>query len=1635
MALTGITNENEFYSDHYLAELFTGDIRDVVAEWQNAEQVVRADGTTGTALALEQRAPFNALNALAREGLQALSGAERLASIAGRLRAQREWLATLLPVFGFNVAYESAVLTDDIVLPRIAQACDPEGRPMLWVLEALADSESDADPLSLRVFPEQLAEDGALPLPKAMRGRTWQELLALSIYTDEAAPRWIILATARQWVLLDRSKFAQNRLLRFDWLELFSRRELDTFKAASVLLHRESLLADSGQCLLDTIDENAHKHAYGVSEDLKYALRESIELLGNEAARQLIEQARQRKEGVFSGEHELDASALSTECLRFMYRLLFLFYIEARPALGYAPINNTVYLHGYSLEALRELELVQLTSPTERDGRYIHDTLTTLFRLIDRGFVRPRQHDAFATEVAAFEMPALKSHLFDPDRTSTLNRVTFPNHLLQRVIQLMSLTRPGKGRRRRGRVSYAQLGINQLGAVYESLLSFRGFFATVDLYEVKKADEPVDELGTGYFVTAEQLSEFKDSEKVFDRDPAGDLQLRKYPRGTFIYRMSGRDREKSASYYTPEVLTRSLVKYALKELYKEQLEPLADDVARAARVLQLKVCEPAMGSAAFLNEAINQLADKYLELAQSARRERIPQSEYLAEKQKVKMYLADNCVFGVDLNPIAVELAEVSLWLNSLSKDRFVPWFGLQLNSGNSLIGARREVYRSPQLRVRSKDPTCWLGTPPEAIPQGEARENSQIWHFLLPDTGMAKYTDKVVKERYKESIKSIDTWRREFCKPFNKEDTARLETLSDRLEALWQEHAAQIGLLRQRTTDPYSFYGLEDDKHEITELAYKDAALSGELYAEELQNASAYRRLKLAMDYWCALWFWPIDQHELLPSREEWLFDLENLLLGDTIGAGPRYETADLFGPTVNEERAQYFVNRFGVVNLRTLFRNFPRLKLADVIAQEQRFLHWNLEYADIFATAGGFDLVLGNPPWIKVEWQEGAILGDHQPLFALRKHSATQLRDLREETFEALPVLEDAWRSEFQGSEGTQNFLNAICNYPELKGIQTNLYKCFLPTAWKIANTQGVSSFLHPEGVFDDPKGGGLREMLYLKLRCHFQFHNELQLFPEVHHATIYSVNVYSNVSDAGSSFIHIANLFVPSTIDACFLPSIAAAVPGLKEETSGDTGVKFGWSTSGHPDRVINVTDKELILFAQLYDEPGTPALQARLPALHARQLLAVLEKFAAQPQRLGDLKGQYFSTVMWDEVNRQNDETIERKTCFPKSAAQWVLSGPHFFVGTSFYKTPRRECTSNGHYDALDLTYIPNNYRPRTNYVPACTPDEYEARTPLVPWGGQGQSDGQRVTTFYRILNREMIGPSSERTLITSVAPPTVGHINTALGTAFADLGTLMDFFVMTLSVPCDYRVKSTGMGHANRSLINQLPVLNDTKFRTALHVRGLGLAAISDEYSQLWTETFRVGFKDDAWVTEHPINREYFRGLESQWRRSSGLRTDFERRQALLEIDVLASLAMDLDLVELLTMYRVQFPVLRQNEAETHFDQAGRIVYTPSKGLVGVGLPRKARPIDLRDGIRYAIKSANRDELNIALGWEDVRNMKSGTVTKTFMDDTLPEGPHERTIEYVAPFFKPDREEDYRVAWEFFEKRAQALSQE
>ena len=146
------------------------------------------------------------------------------------------------------------------------------------------------------------------------------------------------------------------------------------------------------------------------------------------------------------------------------------------------------------------------------------------------------------------------------------------------------------------------------------------------------------------------------------------------------------------------------------------------------------------------------------------------------------------------------------------------------------------------------------------------------------------------------------------------------------------------------------------------------------------------------------------------------------------------------------------------------------------------------------------------------------------------------------------------------------------------------------------------------------------------------------------------------------------------------------------------------------------------------------------------------------------------------------------------------------------------------------------------------------------------------------------------------------------------------------------------------------------------------------------------------------------------------------RRGYARRQALLEIDVLAAIALRLTLDELLAIYRVQFPVMRQYyEADTWYDANGRIVFTASKGLPGVGLPRTA----VNGDTAHTLHGPTDTRTDTPLGWEEIRHLAEGVITRRITDDTLPGGPVERLIEYHAPFDRCDRQQDYRAAWQAF----------
>ena len=347
----GIHNENEFYSHHYLSEIFAGDIKETIKRWQDeagrrgaSEDEADPDGPKGRAAAnpsgtrrtaTQRSVPHAALRALATDYARFRDAFERRASRrtgvrqtahqvhADQIAAQRQWFRRFLGTLGYEADWGPAnlPLDDGIELPVLCAAGrSSAGAPQLLVLDAYDAGAEGDDPLSVRPHPAQF--HGEAPPSAALRNERWEDVATRRVFGQKHPPRWLLLLSFGQALLLERSKWTHNRLLRFDFAEILGRRDDATLKAAAVLLHRDSLLPPDGQShgLLDRLDENSHKHAFAVSEDLKYALRESIELVGNEVVRYMREV---RHDKLFDLDDDALAGQLGLECLRYMYRLLF----------------------------------------------------------------------------------------------------------------------------------------------------------------------------------------------------------------------------------------------------------------------------------------------------------------------------------------------------------------------------------------------------------------------------------------------------------------------------------------------------------------------------------------------------------------------------------------------------------------------------------------------------------------------------------------------------------------------------------------------------------------------------------------------------------------------------------------------------------------------------------------------------------------------------------------------------------------------------------------------------------------------------------------------------------------------------------------------------------------------------------------------------------------------------------------------------------------------------------------------------------------------------------------------------------------------------------------------------------------
>lgn len=1450
---------------------------------------------------------------------------------------------------------------------------------------------------------------------------------------EERRPHFILMLAGNTVFLFDKDKWAKGSYLQFSLDDLFAQASIDAkhrtlYALFHMLVSKHTLAAEGEMVLMDTIIEESYKNAYEVTKDLKEGVILAVETLANEA---LYWWKQNNNIPVSDYTDDTFESEVKDDCLTIIYRLLFLFYAESRDELEILPVDDEVYKFGYSLESLRDLEMVRLNSDASRNGYFFDDSIHHLFSLLSDG------HNAKAADgnSKSFRVRPIDSPLFNDKNLHHLAGVRIRNIKWQEIIKALSLS---KKKNYCGRISYANLGVNQLGSVYESLLAFRGFYAEEDYIEVHKANAPQD--GT-FLVPYSRMGDFDISEVLCDQQTGNPVIL---PEGTFVYRLNGRDRQKSASYYTPEVLTRSTVKYTLKSI----LDDVRANKRQATELLELKILEPAMGAAAFQNEVINQLAEAYLAEQQRQQREkglrnwRVQPDRYRDELQKVKAYIATHNVYGVDLNPTAIELGKLSLWLNVIHKDMETPFFANRLALGNAVIGAWLKVYSKQDVygifdrRGSTAKVNKWWEKAPHKVKFFSNRVNrsvNEVYHFLLPDANMLGVRSiKEQKKAHANEDKRMAAMLKEWTAPITDADFKTLQRISAKIDVLLKEYFTNQLSIDKLTNNRNDIWDGID--HSASNTLFK-AEEQAESYAKKQQlfdtryrHDNAYRKLKLAMDYWCALWFWEYDDADDLPTRQEFWGDIEALLDVDNSQldtktrqalerAGSNVISEDMpeYGKMTEDEsqivtKTQEEILTDSHAQVSLFAEEDPlRLKIADRLAKRYHFFHPMLEFIEVFWLRDGFDIICGNPPWIKLEFDEKGILSEKYPEVAIRKVSAPDVRKMRDQMFNINPATKVLYRSEEIDTACSSKFMSAYCNYPLLVGQHTNLYKCVLENCMDMASDDnGYIGLLTPESIYDDPKGQPLRRELYKRLRYHFQYQNELRLFAEVHHHTVYGDQLLGPVRSSSPRFASLSNLFHPSTVDACFAHDGHGLCEGKKEKSGR-------WNISGHKKRIVTFTDKELKVMSEAFEE-GCDWESAKLVSIHVEEILDVIKRFSDFKKHVID-----YNTIITEGLNETisvDKKQIIRNTKWAETKnMEMIFSGPHVFVANPYYKTPREQCILNSDYDIVDLSTLSDSYSARTNYIPNIPISDF--RNLFVGfYKGQG-TDGiisDDWFSFYKAAFRRQIGADSERSLSGAIIPPNSAHIGGVVSVTFDNYDDLVEFSGCCSSTIWDFYVKILKISDVRINRINSFPLGIADKYKPALFVRTLLLNCLTTAYADLWQEMWDAAYKQDTWSLDD--NRlKPFDQLHEDWAWDIPLRNYFERRQTLVEIDVIAAMALGLTLEDLEMIYTIQFPVLQQNEADTWYDQKGNIVFTCSKGLTGVGLDRK------------------RNTKTGMLGWEDIRGEQidentyagtSPTHTHT-IDPAKSELYGGQQVTYYAPYTRCNRIEDYRRAWAHFEE--------
>ena len=498
--------------------------------------------------------------------------------------------------------------------------------------------------------------------------------LQIWIYLHDNNPKWGILSNGAKWRLYNKDE-RRDEYFEIDLPTLLATDDVDNFRYFYYFFRMEAFLpSQEGEPFLERVLHESVEYANGIGDDLKENVYRAMKKIG--------EGFFNWKQNKLDIQNEATREIVQKNTMLLLYRFLFLLYAEGK---GLLDLGNPFYRDSYSFQRLKHEVKEKHDGPQQNRYQPLSTTLWSrledLFRLIDQG------SEALGAPKSEFSVPAYNGGLFDPEKHSELEIWKIGDSYLAEAIDLLSRSNVNE---KLDFVDYSTLEIRHLGSIYEGLLE----------YKLKVSEEDMVVKG-GEWCTLEIYNEKrKQPKELSDFD-----EYNKVTKDQLYLATDKGDRKSTGSYYTPDYIVNYIVKNTIGPVVEEKWnEAKAKGQSHVDATLSVKVLDPAMGSGHFLVGAIDFLAEKLLRAAQIDIENGIISDDSHFTEDWARREVVSHCIYGVDLNYMAVELAKVGLWLTTISKDKPLSFLDHRLKQGNSLIGAKlTDLPWYPDLKDKTK--------------------------------------------------------------------------------------------------------------------------------------------------------------------------------------------------------------------------------------------------------------------------------------------------------------------------------------------------------------------------------------------------------------------------------------------------------------------------------------------------------------------------------------------------------------------------------------------------------------------------------------------------------------------------------------------------------------------------------------------------------------------------------------------------------------------------------------------------------------------------------------------------------------------------------------------------------------------